>query len=454
MLKKDFVERAEELGYSKWKDLLVELGYSARVLDRFKYSDELHESFLKRFEGFCNELSDVKGKVSECSKAIGDKGVASKKKGKNKAEANSEEKGADEKGVVAAPSFEDDYREDGAGKENPMQSCVKATQFDDGIGFDVTNEDYHASPFLSSSRIKIVMENAREFQVEYITKEKPKKDTDALLIGSMYHTLVLEPDTFNRDYLVLEGDGNKDGLIANIEALGGDVERVDGKVKTLVADLRVKLEELKSNYSKRIVSQAQVDIAKMIAERALESMYVIEAKGKVLLSAKLKDILKMDIAYVERTFYGKIDGEVVQVRPDILLNLGKENDIWFCIDLKSGIDATQSEFAKGSSRYMYDLQEWIYREVLKQNGIDIVDFRFCVAGKGEYSQAAYYQLDKEDLEDAEKIVKAIIKKYKFCIEHDIWQESRFDYAQMRFEPVSTVKMPTYRKYQMIDMGVL
>jgi len=445
MTKEEFIAKAEKLGYARWKDLLVELGYSERVLDRFKYPDKLHKPFLDKFKEFCDGKNEI---------ASVDEGLARKEEDEDKVQAEDEEAIGNKDGVAWEAEKEPSDKANGSREKSVQGLVASAEQFADGIGFDVTNEDYHASGFLGSSRIKLIMENARQYQVEYVTKEKPKKKTDALLIGSMYHTLVLEPHTFDRDYIVLHGDSLKDGLVENVEALGCRVNRDGDKVKNTVAELRVMLDEAKEKSEKEIVTKAQVDIAKLIAERALESMYVIEAKGKVLLSAKLKDILKMDIAYVERTFYGKIDGEVVQVRPDILLNLGKNGDVWFCIDLKSGIDATQGEFIKGAGRFCYDLQQWIYTDVLKQNGIDIVEFRFCVAGKGEFSQASYFRIDKGNVEDAEKIVKSVIKKYKFCRENDIWNEGRFDYEKCVFESTTDIQLPAYRAHQFIDMGVL
>lgn len=436
MTKEEFIAEAKKLGFKKHKDLSVMLGYGERVLDRYKYTDEINEKFVHKFEHYKKSFET---------------GVAEQYTPDTTPHHNTQADTQAEPEIKTYVQVMPDIPDvDSA----PATMGVMAESFADGIGFDISNEDYHASKFLSSSRIKMVLENARLFQAQYITKEKPNKKTDALLVGSLFHTLVLEPHKIEEDYAFVTGGTLKDEIVADIEAIGGIIERIDNKVVDTVPVLKAKFERLKSKSNRTVVTRKNLELAEVIAKRALESAYVIEANGKILLSAKLKDILKMPIAYVERTFYGTIEGECVQIRTDILLNLGKNEDVWFVIDLKSGIDATQAEFAKGSSKYMYDIQQSVYKEVLAQNNIHIVDFRFCVAGKGDYSGTAYYQLDKEDIEDADKIVKAIMKKYKYCKENDTWEEGRFNYQDNRFEPVAIIKLPTYRKFQMIDLGVL
>lgn len=36
----------------------------------------------------------------------------------------------------------------------------------------------------------------------------------------------------------------------------------------------------------------------------------------------------------------------------------------------------------------------------------------------------------------------------------VWQEGKFDYQKIHFKPVAIVRLPTYRKFQLIDLGVL
>ena len=218
--------------------------------------------------------------------------------------------------------------------------------------------------------------------------------------------------------------------------------------------LKEMMNELRDKETRTIATNKQLELAQKTSAKALESWYIVEANDKIILKNQLKDLLGLKTSHVERTFYGEIDGVNFQVRPDLLMNLGKEEDIWFCVDLKTAENATMEMFGKQSARFYYDLQQWIYVEILGQNGINVVDFRFCVAGKEESSECAYYQMDKEDILDAEKIARRAILKYNYCFNNDVWEEARFDFEKMEFDTCSTVRLPTYRKYHLIDMGVL
>lgn len=331
-----------------------------------------------------------------------------------------------------------------------------------GIGERIPNKIYHESDNLSASKLKVILSNPVKFRDMYVTKKAKNKPTDALLVGSIHHTLVLEPERFDNDYIVLGLDSKlKKDLVEAVEKMGGKdwIERDENSkgemvVSDTVPSLKEMLNELIEKETRTIITHKQLELAKKTSIKALDSWYVIKENDKTLLKAQLKDVLELDVSHVERTFYGEIDGVSFQVRPDVLMNLGKKKNIWFCMDLKTAEDATMEMFSKQSARFYYDLQEWIYCEILRQNGINVVDFRFCVAGKADTSECAYYQMDKEDIMDAEKIARRAILKYNYCFNNDIWEESRFDFEKMEFDTCSTVRLPTYRKYQLIDMGIL
>jgi len=435
MTKLDFKVLSKEAGYKSFKELVEDLGYNKRTLDRYRDDKVLSKKFIDK----TNEFLKKENKV-----------VTTQKSPPKKEDSKPTEKKIEVKTEKSKPKEP---------KSEPKKDI--STQKAKTIGIDIPNEVYHSSTKLGSSKIKLILENAREYEAKYITKETGQKKTDALLIGSMHHTLVLEPEHFNRDYTVLEISSRavKSELVDAVEKLGGEIETKEtAKGEIVVADtmdrLKDKIAVLTEKSEKTIVTQSQLNVAILTSKKALESMFIVEVGNRTLLKAKLKEVLELDNCYVEKTFYGVINGIEVQVRPDALVNLSKEHQIWFCIDLKTAQDATLSMFANQSSKFFYDIQEWIYREVLRQNGIDVKDFRFCVAGKNEASRSAYYQLDKEDIEDAGKIVSQILKKYKYCKENNIWEEGKFDYHKMRFEPTAVVKLPTYRKFQMIDLGVM
>lgn len=439
MKKREFIELAQECGYPRWKDFLVVLGYSLKSLDKFTYEQDISANMVSAVEKW-------KGSVGGGTEIGGER-------------VNSDDvvEEAVEEAVDGAVADGEELPQKLPKVEVEKKQVVGL--FD--VGVEVANRDYHNSGKLSASRIKMLIENAYQFYRVYVTGEAKKDYTDALMVGNVHHTLVLEPEKFDSDYIVLGLDGAfKEDLVEAVERLGGVVTREVVKstgemaVKESMKVLKEMLNELRVKEPRIIVTKKQVELAETTAKKALGSEYVIEAGGKVLLKARLEDILKMPICHVEKAFYGEIGGVEFQIKPDLLMNLGKNAQIWFCLDLKTAEDATQDGFTKQSGRFFYDVQEWIYREILRQNGIDVVDFRFCVAGKSENSTCAYYKMSEGDIEDAEKIVMRAVQKYVHCKGSGVWSDGGFDFEKMRFDPVTTVQLPAYRKFQLIDMGVL
>lgn len=74
----------------------------------------------------------------------------------------------------------------------------------EGIYFNLSNEDYHNDSAVSSSGIKLLLKNPYKFWWNSpMNPKKEKIDTKALRLGRLYHTLLLEPEKFEDEFLVL-----------------------------------------------------------------------------------------------------------------------------------------------------------------------------------------------------------------------------------------------------------
>lgn len=71
------------------------------------------------------------------------------------------------------------------------------------IIYDMSNEEYHSSPAISKSALDEFAKSPLHYWDRYINPDKPtRKPTEAMLIGSALHTLVLEPHKFEAEYAV------------------------------------------------------------------------------------------------------------------------------------------------------------------------------------------------------------------------------------------------------------
>ena len=59
MLKTQFIKEAKELGFAKYKELVKELGYHERTLDRVKMDGEItSKKFLKSYDEYKNTKNE------------------------------------------------------------------------------------------------------------------------------------------------------------------------------------------------------------------------------------------------------------------------------------------------------------------------------------------------------------------------------------------------------------
>ena len=416
MTKKEFIAQSVKMGFKRYQDLVLKLGYNERTLSRYKDDALLPDRFINKLEAYKHDAQPIKKKELK------------------------------------------DIKIEKA--QNEHKKSTKLTQKEKcAFGLTISNEDYHNSGKMSTSKLKVLIENAREFKSKYIDKTIDNKATDALIVGRLHHTLVLEPHKFDKDYIVLDLPARpiKNDYIKALEVLGGELDLKESKGEMIIADtidtLKEKIEKQTAQINKTICTKAHLELAQQTAKKALESTFELIVGQQTLLCAQLKDLLQYEKCYVERTFFGNINDVDVQIRPDIIINLGIKNDVWFVIDLKTIDTATPKEFAQQGGKYFWDMQEAFYLEVLRQNGIIPKAFYFNCAGKKEFSGAQFYEWGETSKLEAHKVLRAGLNKYKYCIENNLFLEAKFDYKNLRFEAITTLEVPIYRQYTLGDLGV-
>lgn len=68
---------------------------------------------------------------------------------------------------------------------------------------DMSNEEYHAHPSISKSSLDKIAKSPLHYWRHYLSDDKPKTIwSDALVTGSVFHSLLLEPQNFDKDFAV------------------------------------------------------------------------------------------------------------------------------------------------------------------------------------------------------------------------------------------------------------
>lgn len=189
---------------------------------------------------------------------------------------------------------------------------------------DISNEDYHKGPGISSSNLIDLLEYSPLHMKYY--KENPTEPTPAMLYGSRVHTAVLEPELFEKEYVIKQ--------------------KFDKRVK---GNAEKEEEWLAANVGRIGITQSDYD----------DTMRI---RDVLLADPRIKAIL--DGALIEKAFYwtDPDTGVLCKARPDIL-----SYDLGMIVDLKT-IDNCAEWNIKTRIRY----SKYYLQNMFHMDGVNIV----------------------------------------------------------------------------------
>lgn len=258
---------------------------------------------------------------------------------------------------------------------------------------EMSNSDYRAREGLSSSDIKMLLENPYKYKIGY---KKPKSEN--LALGSAVHSLILEPENFKRDFLIMpdlnlrtkEGKEEKAKLEYEAESSG----------KILIKD---------ESYKKAL------DIVDNFKQRSVFDMF------------------KNGVAEV--SFFSEINGIKCKARPDYFIQ-----DKGIILDLKTTSQengASPDNFLKAIANFKYYIQAKWYMLLTGAK-----EFYFVVLETESPYMLGVYELDKVSLDFAEK---EILRAFEVFRNLDKFQSIFLD--NLDYSKVQTLTLPNYVYYQ-------
>lgn len=235
------------------------------------------------------------------------------------------------------------------------------------------NAAYHAdTKYLSSSAIKMLLKDPKEYYNRYVLKLDEQEDKPAFAEGHFVHSLILEPETVSK-YVVYPGIRRQGAKWDEFRALNPN--------KTILTMGQVaRCENLYKNYSSMPVAKALIE--KGIAEHTMLSK-IIEEPVKA----------RADYINIE-------DGYIVDVKTT---------------SLPSGAEYFQQAIAD----YKYDLSAALYCQIAHDNYKKLFDFYWLVLSKYDYQCHVYKASSNTLSEGAAKVIKGIAL-YKQCVASGIW----------------------------------
>jgi len=254
----------------------------------------------------------------------------------------------------------------------------------------MTNEQYHADrSAISKSGLDLIHRSPAHYYAAYLDpNSEPRTETEAMKIGTMVHTIILEPELIT-NYAVF----NDAQIVAEI---GGGNPRATNRYKEW------KHAHAIENQGKIFVSHAEMESAKRMSDA-------------VYSHPSAKDLLTDFTA--EQTFMW-VDPETgvkCKCRPDAVKNDGK-----IILDIKSTEDAGEA-FAKSVFNYRYHVQAPFYMDGFEAaTGIRPEWFIFIAVEKNPPYDVVVYYTPADVMEFGRNEYKNDLRRFKECQQSGVW----------------------------------
>lgn len=240
----------------------------------------------------------------------------------------------------------------------------------------LSNEAYHTSEGISKTGLVKLARSPAHY------KAPPLPPTRALVVGSAFHTAVLEPEKFEQQYAILPADMKA----------------------TTKAGIAWKAEQIKAG--KEILTAAEGANLPGMSKAVRE-----HPKAAALLTG---GVVEMSAFWVDRDY-----GFTGKVRTDFI------NDNAIIIELKSCTDARPFQFSRDFIKYDYAIQDAWYRHGLteaaeQELGRDIEHnhFVFIAVEKEPPYGIGTYKTPEVMLEAARDIINVLRAIYARCLESE------------------------------------
>lgn len=238
----------------------------------------------------------------------------------------------------------------------------------------MTNAEYHADLAVSKSDLDLINRSPAYYKY---AKENPKEQTAAMLLGSVVHKLVLEPERFADEYVVAPA--------------------VDKRTKKGKDEWK---EFIDSIDNETVIDRETYETAKLLASSVRNHP----------IAARL-----LQGGQAESSYFWEENGIKCKCRPDYL-----RTDIKCVIDLKTTQNGSPDSFTKSAYDYRYHVQAAWYLRGLRACGVDVENFIFIAVEKEPPYTVCVYTADELMIKLGNIIADENFRTLCECMKSDNW----------------------------------
>ncbi len=229
----------------------------------------------------------------------------------------------------------------------------------------MSDKDYFAVNALSNSDFRLLNESV----LHYENKELFKLESTSLTLGSAVHKLVLEPETFNDDFIIEDFEG---------------------------ADL---------NKNTKLYKEAKKAWLDSVGDREILSKDLFEQV--TLMARNVKAIAGglLQNGVAERAFFSKFDNVPVKCKADYYIE-----SAGVVIDLKT--TKSIKDFKKSILEYGYGTQSAFYSDVINSLGYKADRFVFILVETTKPYMVSVQEMQLEGIEEGRAIYSELLETWK------------------------------------------
>lgn len=253
----------------------------------------------------------------------------------------------------------------------------------------MSNTDYHAHASLSSSAIKVFNRSPLHYWQAYLNPEREAKESSSSMsLGSLVHTLFLEPEQYESEYC-LEPEG------------------INKRTKEGKAEYAAFVE---ANEGKCLISAEQLAVAQSMA-------LALEAHPITNILRKYDGLIEASIFYNDPEY-----GVSCRIRPDWYLPPCDDFPNGLIIDLKTTDDARPAAFARTCANFGYDISAAMYVDGIREHFVTFAapDFLFLVVERAAPYAVACYSASPSMIEIGREKLNNSLESFAKCQMVNVW----------------------------------
>jgi len=263
---------------------------------------------------------------------------------------------------------------------------------------EITQEFLEGRP-LSYSSLKQFRKSPKHY-IQYLTK--PFAPSAEMMLGTLVHTLTLEPEEFEKRYMLYVKPTGTGSVAA----------------KNNLIDI--------ANQAKRIlITQEEVDTAKIIHQALMDheqSRILIENRRKVEINLRWRH------KETNLPLTGKIDFE------------SRAWDTDFILDLKTSRDSDPDEFLKQAVKLDYHMQVGSYSDGYPRKFFKFPNFMFIVVETVEPYNVSVMFCDNKYVEQAKDEFYGTLLAFRRCMDKGLFNQG-YEFRLMETRDYFSMRLP-------------